>query len=281
MQTVYIDILLCVNLVINYLLLSATIFYTHTKVTLKRVLLGSSVGAFCSLVMLMPVIPFFLNMILKFIVGGITVFACFGRKKAKVFIKLYAVFLTTTFFFGGIVIALWFLFTPEGLVIKNSVVYINISSIRLIIYSVICYGLFRFIYIIIGKYHSKDIYCVLTIINQASALRINAKIDTGNTLVEPFSQAPVIVIGRNTASCITPAEIVQYETVTTLSYRTQINSVRFVPFTSVGGGGILPCFQAERVYINDSLCDTDVYIALCNDEYIKGDFQALVPNEIV
>lgn len=279
-QTIYVDILLSLNLVINYLLLSASAFYTHTKVSLKRLLLGSAIGSICSLIMLLPVIPFVLNMLIKFLVGGITVFVCFGRKNKKEFIKLYAVFLTATFFFGGIVISLWFLFTPKNLMIKNSVIYINISPVSLILYSVICYLAFRFIHIIIGKYRTKETFCILTIISNNHALRVNAKIDTGNTLTEPFSQCPVIVVGRSVASPVTPIEILEYETVTSLSYRTQINSIRFVPFTSVGGKGILPCFKAEKIYINDALCDKNVYIALCNDEYIKGDFQALVPYEI-
>lgn len=281
MQTIYIDVLLCVNLVINYLLLSAVSFYTHTQVRMRRLLLGSAIGALCSLVMLLPVIPFALNMIIKIIVGGLTVLGAFGRKRISEFIKLYAVFLTATFFFGGIVIALWFLFTPKNLLIKNSVVYLNISPVILIIYSAICYCAFRLINTLAGRHRVNDTFCVLTIVKGGNALRVTAKIDTGNTLVEPFSQAPVIVIGRNTARCITPAEIYEYETVTTLNYRTSINSVRFVPFTAVGGSGILPCFKAERIYINDIPCDKIVYIALCKDDYIKGDFQAILPYEII
>lgn len=281
MHTIYVDILLCVNLVINYLLLSAVSFYTHTHIRLRRILLGSFVGALCSLVILLPVIPFVFNMIIKFCVGGITVFTAFGRKKIGDFIKLYATFLIATFFFGGIVIALWFLFTPKNLIIKNSIIYLNISPLTLIFYSVICYCAFRLVNTIAGKHKTKDTFCVLTIKNKQNAVRVNAKIDTGNTLTEPFSQCPVVVIGRKTAESITPIEVKEYETVTTLKYRTSINNVRFVPFTSVGGGGILPCFKAERIYLNDVECDKTVYIALCNDDYIQGNFQAIIPYEII
>ena len=118
MHTIYIDILLSVNLVINYLLLSAASFYTHTQIKVGRLILGALVGAVCSLTILFPVIPFFPNMLLKIAVGGLTVFAAFGKKQIMEFIKLYAVFLTATFFFCGIVIALWFLFTPKNLLIN-------------------------------------------------------------------------------------------------------------------------------------------------------------------
>ncbi len=281
MHTIYIDILLCVNLVINYLLLSATGFYTHSKVSVKRLLLGSFVGAACSMTILLPVMPFAANMLIKIAVGGLTVFAAFGRKKSGEFIRLYAVFLIATFFFCGIVIAMWFLFTPKSMLIKNSVVYLDISPVMLIVYSVICYAAFRIFNTIAGKHQAKDTYCTLTIKNGYNAIRVTAKIDTGNTLKEPFSQCPVIVIGRQTANVITPKEIIEYETVTTLRYRTSVNNIRFVPFTSVNGEGILPCFKAEEVYLNDMICDKTVYVALCKDSYIQGDFQAIIPFEIL
>ena len=281
MHTIYIDILLSVNLVINYLLLSATSFYTHTQITVKRLVLGALVGAVCSMTILLPIIPFLPNMLIKFAVGGLTVFTAFGRKRTGEFIKLYAVFLIATFFFCGIVIALWFLFTPKNLLIKNSVVYLNISPVMLIFFSVVCYCAFRIFHTIADRHQVRDTYCVLTIANDFNAVRVTAKIDTGNTLKEPFSQCPVIVIGRKTAEVITPAEIIEYETVTALKYRTEINHIRFVPFTSVNGEGILPCFKAEEVYIDDIKCDKTVYIALCKDSYIQGNFQAIIPYEIL
>lgn len=281
MQTIYVDVLLSVNLVINYLLLSAVSFYTHIKISIKRLLLGAAVGALCSLVMLLPVIPFAVNMAVKVAVGGVTVFSAFGKRCLGEFVKLFAVFLTATFFFGGIIIALWFLFTPKNLLIKNSVIYLNISPLMLIFYSVICYCFFRLVSIAAGKHETVETHCVLTLQNNNNAVRVTAKIDTGNMLTEPFSQCPVIVIGRKTAESVTPIELREYEKVTSLKYRQSINNVRFVPFTSVGGRGILPCFKAEHVYLNDVECDKVIYVALCNDDFIKGDFQAIIPHEIL
>ncbi len=280
-QTIYIDILLCVNLVINYLLLSCASFYTHTDIKIRRLILGSAVGALCSLSILLPEIPFLANMLLKVAVGGVTVFSAFGKKRPKEFIKLFAVFLTATFFFCGIVIALWFLFTPKNLIIKNSVVYLQISPTALMIYSIICYLAFRIFNTISGRHEVVSTRCILTVGNNNGFVRVTAKIDTGNSLKEPFSQCPVIVIGRKTAQPVTPREILEYETVTTLNYRTSVNNIRFVPFTAIGGGGIMPCFKAEKVFLNDIPCDKTVYIALCNDSFITGDFQAIIPYEIV
>ncbi len=280
-QTIYIDVLLCVNLIINYMLLSAVSFYTHVRVSMKRLMLGSAVGALCALVILLPELNTAVDLLVKAAVCVLTVFAAYGRKQTREFAKLCVVFLIATFFFGGIVMALWLFLAPGGLVIKNSVVYADISPFALIVCCALCFCAFKAAYTIAGKYSLKETYCTVTIVLGANALRITAKIDTGNSLTEPFSQCPVIVVGKETAKCVTPKEVYEYETVTTLKYREQINSVRFVPFSSVGGEGLLPCFRAQKVYINDIPCDKEVYIALCDNSRISGEFQALVPYDIL
>lgn len=281
MRTIYIDILVSINLIVNFLLLSAAAFYLHEDAKVKRLILGAAVGAIGSLSILLPVLPFFANTLLKVSVGCACVFCSFGRCRPRQFLKRCAVFLTATFFFGGIMAAVWFLFTPKRLVIKNSVVYLDISPVTLILLSILCYGIFRLCCTISGTTAQSDSSCTLTLKHGESIITVPARIDTGNTLCEPFSQCPVIVIGRRTAEAVTPEEITEFETVRTLSYRTEISGVRFVPFSSVGGKGLLPCFKADEVFIDGAKCTKRVYIALCKDEDITGDHRALVPSEIV
>ena len=128
-----------------------------------------------------------------------------------------------------------------------------------------------------GQAKIKQEMCILTVTTNAGILRTAAKIDTGNSLKEPFSQCPVIVMTRRSAEAITPDQLKEYETVTTLTYRENISGVRFVPFTAVGGRGILPCFLAKEVRINDRLCNEIVYIALCANDSL-GEYKALVPS---
>lgn len=281
MQTIYIDILLCINLVINFLLLSACAFYLHEDVTIKRLMLGAAVGAAGSLTILLPVLPFLPEVLLKAAVGAATVFAAFGKSRPRELMKRCAVFLTATFFFGGAIAAVWYLFTPKDLIVKNSVVYLNISPVALMLASIVCYGAFRLFYTVSGRYKAAETFCTLTLRRGGGSISVPAKIDTGNSLCEPFSQCPVIVIGRRTAEEITPAELCEYERVTTLRYRTEVAGIRFVPFSSVGGRGVLPSFAADEVLIDGQRCTKRVYIALCPDEDLQGSFLALVPCEIV
>ena len=140
-------------------------------------------------------------------VGTVTVAAAYGIKPLKSFMRLFAVFLSATFFFCGIIIALWYIFTPKNLIIKNSVIYLNISPISLIVYSLICYILFKVIYTLAGRLDTKDTVCILRVKQGFNAVRVKALIDTGSSLKEPFSQSPVIVMPKTIAASITPKEI--------------------------------------------------------------------------
>ncbi len=281
MQTIYIDILLCINLIVNFLLLSAAAFCTHENTPVKRLLLGAAVGAVGSLTILLPPMPFLASAAVKTAVGAATVFSAFGRTSIRKFLKLCGVFLTATFFFGGIVAAVWFLLTPKDLFMKNGVVYLNISPVMLIMTTALSYGAFRLFNRFSGRVRIEESVCILTVRRGSEYMRVPAKIDTGNTLCEPFSGCPVIVVGRETARAIIPVQLKEYETVTTLRYRQEVSGVRFVPFTSVGGRGILPCFKADEVFINDAPCSKCVYVAVCEEERIQGELRALVPCELL
>ena len=57
MQTVYVDVLLVLNWVIDYLLLRLTAHFLRLPVSRKRLVLGAGVGAFGALVILLPPLP--------------------------------------------------------------------------------------------------------------------------------------------------------------------------------------------------------------------------------
>lgn len=77
-MTVYADILILINLYINYLLLQLTQKVLRRRFSKGRVLAASVVGALCSLIMLLPPLPglllFFFRLLLAtgivYLAGG-------------------------------------------------------------------------------------------------------------------------------------------------------------------------------------------------------------------
>ncbi|GHU83237.1 sporulation sigma-E factor-processing peptidase [Clostridia bacterium] len=281
----YIDVLLCVNLIINYFILLAAGQYTKIIPKQYRLILGSSFGAICSLVIFMPKIPFILNFLVKIIIAAAIVFISFGIQNKKTFLKNIAIFFLISFCFCGIMIAVWFIFTPKGMLINNSVVYFNISPVVMVLSSVICYFIFRFISKLSGRETPAVEICKIKIINNGTYTEIYGKVDTGNSLAEPFSGYPVIVADRKSIEVVTPKEVLEYLTVKTVdSYELKpetSKNIRLIPFNSVGGQGILPSFIPQEIYIDNEQYTKGVFIAICSDGRLTGECKAMVNPQII
>ena len=279
-RTIYIDVLIGVNVIINYFILLAVSKYSKIIPKQSRMILGSLFGAVCSLVILLPNLGFILNLLIKFIVSVFIVFFTFGFHRLKALIKNIALFYFISFCFCGVMLFVWFVFTPKGLVINNSTVYFNISPIVMIATTVISYIVIRVCSRFIGRKENSIEICKIKLINNNSFCEFYGKIDTGNTLCEPFSQRPVIVVNEDAVKNIAEDEFSKLLDVSTPT-NTIKNKYRVIPFSAVGGTGILPAFSPSEVYINGIFCKQKIYVAVCKNDILCGEIKAMVNPEII
>lgn len=97
----------------------------------------------------------------------------------------------------------------------------------------------------------------LTVVCGSRAVRFSAVVDTGNVLVEPLSNLPVIVAEKDALRGLEKGR-----------------SMRCVPFASVGGQGMLPAFLPDRIRIDGRECDACIAVydgSLCPEGH------ALIP----
>ena len=106
----------------------------------------------------------------------ISCFCCFslGEEK-KQFLKSLACFYIMNFAFAGFMMAIWYFISPQGMIIKNSIVYFNISPIILIGSTAVCYVVIRFIYRFIGKHEVSGGCCTVTVVWKEKTVECNAK----------------------------------------------------------------------------------------------------------
>lgn len=279
-RTIYIDILIGTNIIINYFILLAVTKFSGFEPPIKRKILGSVFGAICSLMIFLPEIPFFINLILKLAISSVIILLTFGYHNTKSFIKNISLFYFISFCFCGLMLFVWFITTPRGMVVKNSVVYFNISPMVMIITTVLSYFVIRLISRITEKQNCKMEICKIKLINNNRFCEFYGKIDTGNTLCEPFSQSPVIVVNENAVKEIAEDE---FEKLLNLSEpeNTLKNNYRLIPFNSVGGKGLLPAFVPKEVYINNTYCRKRVYVAVCKNNILNGEIKAMINPEII
>ena len=94
MNNIYIDVLITVNIFIDYFLLMLTKKIIGSNIKYFRVIIGSIVGGIFSLTALLPVLPFGLNILTDLAVAMLIIFITFGKCKIKTYINRIIRFLS-------------------------------------------------------------------------------------------------------------------------------------------------------------------------------------------
>ncbi|MDE6678273.1 MAG: sigma-E processing peptidase SpoIIGA, partial [Ruminococcus sp.] len=83
MQTIYIDVLIVLNIYVNYFLLRITARLTHSPLTVGKCIISAVYGSLYSLLILAPQINTFLNVVIKFFAVVTIVMIAFGFQGKK------------------------------------------------------------------------------------------------------------------------------------------------------------------------------------------------------
>ena len=259
MQTIYADVLIALNIYINFILILATARITGSKAS--HAIISAVYGSFYSLMILLPEINIFLNMLIKIFAGVTIVIIAFGFAGIKRMLVNTICFFTVNFIFGGVIFAVYIWLKPSFMHFNNTYFYVDFSLLTLIfvttfLYTMLC--IFRYIadrrdlfsdeYRISVKYHGKSVV-------------LKGLADTGNSLVDFFTGKPVIICSRDEISEILslPESPEEY---------LKIKGIRIIPYSVISGDGIIPVFTPDEVMIfneNKSFRKkADVLIGICS-----------------
>lgn len=283
-RVIYIDILFCVNFIIDFMLLLSVRKFLSLKARYRRMVLGSLVGAISSFVIFLPPMNEFLSLIIRLVTAFAVVFTTFFPTSRKSFLKAVSAYFLITFCFCGACIAFFMLFSPP-VAIRNGAVYIDISPIMLVGIILACYIIIRIICRVSGRSLASQEICWLVVENNEKSVKLIAKTDTGNMLKEPFSNLPVIVAEREKLEVVLPSEISDYLAKTVSVSDTScdyVSGIRLVPYNSVGGEGLLPAFKPDtiKVILNGKNIESEAYIAVTSRR-LSESFSAIIPSEII
>ena len=163
-MTVYADILVVLNLIVDYFLLRLSSHILKRNISVWRIVLSALIGAASSLYIFLPEMPKAIEFIFKTSVCLIMCFTAFGYTKLKIFLRAFFVISAVSFIYGGVMIAVWYTFKPSGMIIHNSVVYFNISPVFLIAFSLLMYGVIILISKITEKSSPYSKYCDIDLV---------------------------------------------------------------------------------------------------------------------
>lgn len=281
-QVIYIDILIAVNLFINYFLLATTAKFLCLKWKTRRLIFGEILGTVYSLYILLPELNLPLSIIIKFFMSFTIIWATFGIKNLKTFIKTLLCFYSVNFAFSGIMFAAWCIFRPNGMAINNGVVYFNISPVMLIFSTLVSYVLIELINRVVGSKQTKSSWCDVNIKFEGKSAVLKAKIDTGNSLKEPFSDLPVIVARQSSVAGILPSNMLfsALSETSADAFQNVKYKIRMVPFKTVSGDGLFPAFKPSSISIAGGP-EKQAYIAVCPNQTLPEETSALISPDLI
>jgi stage II sporulation protein GA (sporulation sigma-E factor processing peptidase) len=264
---IYADVLVIINLIVNYLLLRASSFISGHNIKIRRILISSAIGGLFSLIIFAENLSVATHILLKILFFVIMVLTAFGTKNIKSFLKCCASFALVNFGFAGIMFALCTSVIPNASIYKNGIVYFDISLLTLTVSITVCYTAIN----LISKFTKSRIpqKCIydIKIFYKNETAECKALFDSGNTLCESFSGKPVI--------------IAESELIKSLCKENDITSMknfRLIPFSTIKNAGALPAFLADKIEINIKgkwIESKEIYIAVTNKKIVSGEYSAL------
>ncbi len=261
-MTVYLDVLLGLNLYVDYFLLLSVAKITHCPVKRWRLLFGALVLALGSLVLFLPPLPAVGNLFLRVAMAFLGVWAAFGNRKGKQFMLLVAALFTVTFAFGGVLFGLWHAFRPNGLLMINGAFYYNLSPLMLTSVTLVCYGVVWLVKKIRTPGRTQTT-AILHLQQGNHTVTVQAKFDTGFALRDIYSDRPVVLISPRVAKQLFAAHSL---------------ALRLLPYETVGETGLLQSGVCDRLvveYAGKTALLSQVVAAVAPRE-LPGDFDALV-----
>ena len=265
----YIDVLIGVNIYINYFLLLASAFFLHEKAKRTRLCLGALIGALGCCAMFLDLPFFFLGVMIKAGIASLMVLTAFGYKNLRTFFFRTAVLTAVTFTLAGLMIAVKNLFSASFISVKCFSVYLDISPLFLITATVACYLLLTLVSRILDKRRTGVLECEVKIEHNGKTASTTGFFDTGNRLTEPFSGFPVLIADRKSVADVIPE-----------SFDSPLSrGMRLIPYSSLGGDGLLKAFLPDKVTVSTkekSVTAENIYVAVAD----RKDSSALINPDI-
>lgn len=241
---VYIDIIFIVNLIFDFIILLSVSILLKRNVKLYRIVLGSLFGSLSIIILFIRFNRIEL-LLFKIIISSLMIIISFNYKNIKYFFKNYIYFYLIGIIIGGIIT-----FFNNQFLINEGLLFINKNNYNLILGIVIS---------IIGiKIYVKNIsdlklnynkYYKVKLYYKNKEIIINAFLDTGNKLKDPYSFKPIILVNKRL--------ILEEGNI-------------YVPYSSCNFNGILKCIKADKIYIDGLGYRNNFLIGLSDSISIDG-----------
>lgn len=299
---VNLDIMFLNDFFMSMILLWATARFSRLPVRIWSLLASAFVGAFYTIIVILPIFrgigPLILIffVVLNFFAASLMIRIAFGRMKLKKFFSTLGNFYLLTFLAGGAAISIYFIagFSPIqwiSALFKLGERYMPFYFIAVLI--TVFVG--RYGWNLIRERFFKDKYQIKIRIRVGDRIsELSGLLDTGNQLRDPFSHLPVIVVKSDSVLSLFPLEVqmvLSDQNLDVIDQAEQLltspmfNRFKIIPYSSLGHkDGLLLGFRPDFIEIigGENQQIEHVILGIKEGELDReGEYQALLHPEIL
>ena len=246
MRYIYVDVLLILNLYVNYFLLRATGRLMHLPCRRKRCIAAAVAGSLCSLTIFLPPMHWALCTVLRFAMAVPVVWICFGRRMR---LRDVACFFVVSMGFGGVMLAVSLWRRPAGMAFNNASLYLDFSPACLLICTVAAYALTCGIRFLVDRSTVTAGHYRIVIRQGERVIGMDALADSGNLLTDRFSGKSVILCGGAELEQLVQLKGELTDPAAYAAMTMHCRGMRLIPCATVTGSGVVPVFTPDEVLI--------------------------------
>jgi stage II sporulation protein GA (sporulation sigma-E factor processing peptidase) len=289
MPVVYVDLLLLVNLTMNMLVLWATARFAQQAVSMARLFLGAALGAIYALLALFPDLHFLFSLPGKILFSLIMIGVALQPRSLTRLFSLAGYFYATSFVIAGAYLAVSLLGRGQPGIGPT---YFYLDGLHwgvLAIAVALSLAMGRPVIIALRRGLQKAGCLTVEIVLGERRATVQALIDTGNRLRDPFCALPVMIVEAGAVEALFPPAakcLLHMEASQALAEGQWAGLARWriLPFSSLGNrSGLLLGFSPDAVLIQEG---TQIFpachlvIGICRETLSpEGRFRALLPPE--
>ena len=257
---VYLDLVIIVNFVFDLILLISVNYILRRNVKWWRLGLGSLVGALTLFIMFFK-ISNLVMLLFKFMVSLLMLIVTFGYHDFKYFRKNVLYFYLVSMLMGGGIYFLkgQFSYSNNGLVFKKNSLQISYGIVILL--SLIVY--FKYMISFKGlKNNYSNYYKCEIYFDERNFITVNAFLDTGNKLNDPYSNKSIVLVNEEKLKDI------------------RIRSPIYIPYNSLNNHGLLTCYKAAKLIIDGKENDKFL-VGISNNNFFMDGIDCIINDRVM
>ncbi len=273
---VYGDILFILNMIIDYLLLSAVLAVMRSESGILRQIFAAAVGGLSAFYIFYESGSAITDILYRIITSFIMLGVLFGLGNFRKLIRGFIYYIGFSFLLGGIAELTASQLTLPMLAVNGGYFYIGISPIMLIVLSVLFYLVLRLI-TRIRKNRSSVETCKIEITLKNKSECFDALIDSGNTICDILSDSEILIVSERVIKALCGEGLTEY-----LKKEENKNRCRIIPTETVKGRAVLYALRCDgaRLFVEKKDIKLNRPIAALS-ESLDEDYDVIISKGII